>query len=80
MRDDRVFFFSRQLWTGTYDATYLARASTAGIFVRPPAHAEGCTTPPCKVGAMEEYSVYVHEADVHFHALRPHLPCSTNSC
>ncbi len=40
MRDDRVFFFSRQLWSGTYDATYLARATTAGTFVRPPAHAE----------------------------------------
>ena len=40
MRDDRVFFFSRQLWSGTYDATYVARATTAGTFVRPPAHAE----------------------------------------
>lgn len=40
MRDDRVFFFSRQLWSGTYDASYVARATTTGTFVRPPAHAE----------------------------------------
>jgi uncharacterized protein YfaS (alpha-2-macroglobulin family) len=40
MRDDRVIWFARQLWTGTYTATYVARATTAGRFVLPPAHAE----------------------------------------
>lgn len=40
MRDDRVFFFARELWTGTYSASYLARATTVGRFIKPPAHAE----------------------------------------
>jgi uncharacterized protein YfaS (alpha-2-macroglobulin family) len=40
MRDDRVIWFARHLWTGTYTATYIARATTAGRFVLPPAHAE----------------------------------------
>jgi alpha-2-macroglobulin len=39
-RDDRVVYFARVLWKGTYTATYVARATTAGTFVRPPAHAE----------------------------------------
>jgi uncharacterized protein YfaS (alpha-2-macroglobulin family) len=39
MRDDRVLFFSRQLWTGTYQSSYVARATTAGRFIRPPAQA-----------------------------------------
>jgi uncharacterized protein YfaS (alpha-2-macroglobulin family) len=38
--DDRVVFFARELWTGSYTASYLTRATTAGTFVRPPAHAE----------------------------------------
>jgi uncharacterized protein YfaS (alpha-2-macroglobulin family) len=28
------------LWTGSYTATYVARATTAGSFVAPPAYAE----------------------------------------
>ena len=39
-RDDRVMYFARVLWKGTYTASYVARATTAGTFVRPPAHAE----------------------------------------
>ncbi|MEP6832565.1 MAG: alpha-2-macroglobulin family protein [Gemmatimonas sp.] len=39
-RDDRVFYYARQLWSGTYSTSYLARATAAGTFVRPPAHAE----------------------------------------
>jgi len=40
IRDDRVVYFARVLWRGSYTATYVARATTAGTFVRPPAHAE----------------------------------------
>ncbi len=40
MRDDRVFYFARQLWAGTYNASYVARATTSGTFIKPPAHAE----------------------------------------
>ena len=40
IRDDRVVYFARVLWKGTYTASYVARATTAGTFVRPPAHAE----------------------------------------
>ena len=39
MRDDRVVFFTRQLWAGTYQSSYVARATTAGRFIRPPAQA-----------------------------------------
>jgi alpha-2-macroglobulin len=45
LRDDRVIYFARQLWTGTYSATYVARATTSGTFVRPPAHAEEMYNP-----------------------------------
>ena len=38
--DDRVVYFARVLWKGSYTASYVARATTAGTFVRPPAHAE----------------------------------------
>jgi hypothetical protein len=40
MRDERVVFSATRLWPGSYTATYLARATTPGIFARPPAHAE----------------------------------------
>ncbi|MEO7996031.1 MAG: alpha-2-macroglobulin family protein [Gemmatimonadaceae bacterium] len=39
-RDDRVFYFANELWSGTYSAMYIARATTPGTFVKPPAHAE----------------------------------------
>jgi alpha-2-macroglobulin len=45
MRDDRVVWFARSLWKGTYTASYVARATTAGRFVRPPAHAEEMYNP-----------------------------------
>ena len=44
-RDDRVTYFARVLWRGTYTATYVARATTAGTFVHPPAHAEEMYNP-----------------------------------
>lgn len=43
--DDRVVYFARVLWKGSYTASYIARATTAGTFVRPPAHAEEMYNP-----------------------------------
>ncbi|HKN65298.1 MAG TPA: alpha-2-macroglobulin family protein, partial [Gemmatimonadaceae bacterium] len=40
LRDDRVVYSATYLWPGTYTATYVARATTAGTFVKVPAHAE----------------------------------------
>jgi len=40
IRDDRVVYSATVLWPGTYTATYLARATTPGTFVQPPAFAE----------------------------------------
>jgi hypothetical protein len=40
VHDDRVVYFARQLFAGVYTATYVARATTVGTFVLPPAHAE----------------------------------------
>jgi alpha-2-macroglobulin len=45
IRDDRVVHFARVLWKGTYSATYLARATTAGRFTAAPAHAEEMYNP-----------------------------------
>ncbi|MGH9262633.1 MAG: hypothetical protein ACRD08_22480, partial [Acidimicrobiales bacterium] len=45
LRDDRVVYSATTLWPGTYTATYVARATTPGVFVRPPAHAEEMYNP-----------------------------------
>jgi uncharacterized protein YfaS (alpha-2-macroglobulin family) len=45
IRDDRVVYSATILWPGTYSASYLARATTPGVFVRPPAHAEEMYNP-----------------------------------
>ena len=45
LRDDRVEAFSSYLYGGTYDYTYVARATTLGEFVVPPAKAEEIYTP-----------------------------------
>jgi hypothetical protein len=45
LRDDRVVYSATILWRGTYSVTYVARATTPGIFVRPPAHAEEMYNP-----------------------------------
>ncbi|MGH7717896.1 MAG: hypothetical protein ACREON_03505, partial [Gemmatimonadaceae bacterium] len=45
IRDDRVVYFATVLWKGTYGAMYVARATTPGVFVRPPAHAEEMYNP-----------------------------------
>jgi uncharacterized protein YfaS (alpha-2-macroglobulin family) len=45
LRDDRVEAFSAYLYGGTYDYTYVARATTLGDFVVPPAKAEEIYAP-----------------------------------
>lgn len=45
MYDDRVVYVARMLWAGSYTASYIARATTAGSFVRPPAYAEEMYNP-----------------------------------
>ncbi len=45
LRDDRVVYAATVLWTGKYSATYIARATTPGTFIRPPAHAEEMYNP-----------------------------------
>ena len=43
--DDRTVFFARKLWRGSFTVSYVARATTAGRFVRPQAHAEEMYNP-----------------------------------
>ena len=45
IRDDRVVFSASLLWTGTYTTSYIARATTPGTFIKPPAHAEEMYNP-----------------------------------
>jgi alpha-2-macroglobulin len=45
LRDDRVVYFASVLWPGSYTISYLARATTPGAFIRPPAHAEEMYNP-----------------------------------
>ncbi len=45
IRDERVVYFATVLWPGTYTLAYVARATTPGVFVRPPAHAEEMYNP-----------------------------------
>ncbi len=40
LRDERVEAFTTLLWEGAYEYSYLARATTPGTFVAPPAKAE----------------------------------------
>jgi len=40
-----VVYFASVLWAGSYTTSYLARATTPGVFVRPPAHAEEMYNP-----------------------------------
>ena len=39
IRDDRVVWSASWLWQGTWNVSYVARATTPGTFVRPPARA-----------------------------------------
>ncbi|MCB9676056.1 MAG: hypothetical protein H6737_13115 [Alphaproteobacteria bacterium] len=45
MRDERVEAFASLLWDGVHEYTYVARATTPGKFVAPPAKAEEMYTP-----------------------------------
>ena len=45
LRDDRVVYVATTLWPGTYTMSYVARATTPGVFVRPPVHAEEMYNP-----------------------------------
>lgn len=45
MRDERAEAFTTLLWDGVYEYTYLARATTPGRFVAPPAKAEEMYAP-----------------------------------
>ncbi|MEP6473280.1 MAG: alpha-2-macroglobulin family protein, partial [Gemmatimonadota bacterium] len=45
LRDDRVIYFATVLWKGRYSMSYVARATTPGVFVRPPAQAEEMYNP-----------------------------------
>jgi uncharacterized protein YfaS (alpha-2-macroglobulin family) len=45
IRDDKVVYAATLLWPGSYSASYIARATTPGVFVRPPAHAEEMYNP-----------------------------------
>jgi uncharacterized protein YfaS (alpha-2-macroglobulin family) len=45
LRDDRVVYVATTLWPGTYTMSYVARATTPGVFVRPPVYAEEMYNP-----------------------------------
>ena len=45
LRDDRAEAFARYLWAGTHKYSYVARATTPGTFVVPPARAEEIYAP-----------------------------------
>jgi uncharacterized protein YfaS (alpha-2-macroglobulin family) len=45
LRDERAEAFTTLLWDGVYDYTYVARATTPGTFVVPPAKAEEMYSP-----------------------------------
>ena len=45
LRDDRVEAYGSYLYGGTYEYTYIARATTPGVFVVPPARAEEIYAP-----------------------------------
>jgi hypothetical protein len=45
MRDERAEAFTSLLWDGVFEYTYVARATTPGVFVVPPAKAEEMYSP-----------------------------------
>jgi uncharacterized protein YfaS (alpha-2-macroglobulin family) len=45
LRDDRAEAFTSLLWDGVYEYTYVARATTPGTFIVPPAKAEEMYSP-----------------------------------
>ncbi len=59
MRDDRVLLFANRLRPGVHTWSYVARATTAGTFVMPPAHAEEMYTPEVR-GRSDGGVFWVH--------------------
>jgi uncharacterized protein YfaS (alpha-2-macroglobulin family) len=45
LRDERAEAFATLVWGGVYDYSYVARATTPGVFVVPPAKAEEMYAP-----------------------------------
>jgi uncharacterized protein YfaS (alpha-2-macroglobulin family) len=45
MRDERAEAFTSLLWDGVFEYTYIARATTPGVFIVPPAKAEEMYSP-----------------------------------
>ena len=45
LRDERAEAFTPYLWAGVYQYSYMARATTPGVFVAPPAKAEEMYAP-----------------------------------
>ena len=45
LRDERAEAFTSYLWAGVYEYSYMARATTPGTFVAPPAKAEEMYAP-----------------------------------
>jgi len=45
LRDDRVEVFADRLGAGVHEYSYLARATTPGVFIAPPARAEDIEAP-----------------------------------
>jgi uncharacterized protein YfaS (alpha-2-macroglobulin family) len=45
LRDERAEAFTSLLWDGVYDYSYIARATTPGTFIVPPAKAEEMYSP-----------------------------------
>ena len=57
MRDERAEAFAALLWEGVYDYTYIARATTPGTFVVPPAKAEEMYSPEVFGRSSSDYVV-----------------------
>ncbi len=60
LRDDRAEAFSSYLWAGTHEYSYVARATTPGTFVVPPAKAEEIYAPDV-FGRSSSNTVVVHD-------------------
>ncbi len=61
LRDDRAEAFSAYLWAGTHEYSYVARATTPGTFVAPPARAEEIYAPEV-FGRSSSDTVIVEDA------------------
>ena len=62
LRDDRTEAFSSYLWAGTHEYSYVARATTPGTFVVPPAKAEEIYAPEV-FGRSSSDTVIIEDAE-----------------